>query len=70
MKIYRNDETKKRIEESKKFSLSFPFEAEIADGLENLTLEQVGQKLTSQFQKNGAVGVELIEIRASIIFDS
>lgn len=50
------------------FSGSFPLEAQIAEGMESMTLKEIAEKLQKQFEKKGAVGIELIEIRFAIIW--
>lgn len=69
LKIYQDEETKQRIESSTRFAGGFPLEAEISEQMKNLTLEEIGQRLTTQFSQRGAVGVDLIEIRFSMIFN-
>lgn len=66
--VYPNKETKDMIDENR-FSISFPFEATIDEKMVNLTLQQIGEILTNQFSKQGVIGVSLIEIRFSKIYN-
>lgn len=67
--IYPNKETKEKKENQNRFEISFPFEAAIDERMINLTLEQIGKILTNQFSRQGVVGVSLIEIRFSKIYN-
>lgn len=67
--IYQDEETKMRAETSNSFSGGFPLEAEISAGMSELTLEGIGKVLTRQFSERGAIGIRLIEIRFSMIFN-
>ncbi len=65
LKIYISDEIKKAVEQSGAFSGTFPLEAALEPGMENLTLTELANRL--QKQMKGAIGITLIEVSFAVI---
>lgn len=80
MKVYQDEETRKRVEASRSFSGSTPFEAALDDAIIDKlkmreALESFGRALIPQFAKRRnsdgktVVGVNLTTISFSLVFD-